>query len=104
MPKLTIILSEDELATLKEEVRKGAASSAADAAAGFVRSEVQRLRKHEPEWRTFARGLKRQLKRSERRVDILKEMFAESVIEGKYEHVTHAAPFDDEFDDEEIPF
>lgn len=104
MPKLTIILSEDELATLKEEVRKGAASSAADAAAGVVRREVQRLRKHEPEWRAFARGLEVQLKRSERRVDILKEMFAESVIEGKYAHVTHAAPFDEDSDDEEIPF
>jgi hypothetical protein len=100
MPKVTISLSDAELAYVKAQAESAGALSPAAFLEGVCGRELARRMNHEPDWRAQALGLEAQLARSERRVDILKEMLVESVVGGKYAHLPQELPFSDE----EIPF
>jgi hypothetical protein len=100
MPKVTISLSDAEMAFVKAQAKSAGLESPAAFLDDLCGRELVRRMNHEPDWRAQALGLEAQLSRSEKRVDILKEMLVESVVTGKYAHLPHKEPFGDE----EIPF
>lgn len=95
MRKVTMTLTDAEVAVLVQLLRNGRGGGLGDAAAEIVRREISRLMKNEPEWRTHAFELEDRLLRSERRIEILKEMLVESVVCKKYRSATNPSLFED---------
>lgn len=101
MPKLTIDLTDAEMAFAKEQAQSACYDSTASCIRAIVQRELARRIAREPEWRGEALRLAEQLSRSEQRARALKELLREELRGQSYYDYPEYPPEDI---DDGIPF